>query len=48
MDSEGQRITDEINANPEEAASLRRSIQQAREGKRVRWLRDDEALDDGD
>jgi hypothetical protein len=38
-------ITREINANPEEVESLRRSVQQAQEGE-VRWLADDESLDD--
>ena len=41
----GFEITREINANPEEVESLRRSVQQAQEGE-VRWLADDENLDD--
>jgi hypothetical protein len=32
----GQRITDEINSDPEEVERLRRAIQQSREGKRRR------------
>jgi len=38
-------ITDEINANPEEVESLRRSRRQAEEGD-VRWLADHERVED--
>jgi hypothetical protein len=52
MTTEGQRITDEINSDPEEVARLRRSRSQAREGRvtaSLAWvwvdrLRSDEAV----
>ena len=36
-ESEGERITAEIESDPDEVARLRHSRQQAREGKAVRW-----------
>lgn len=39
----GQRITDEINSDPEEVARLRRAIEQSRAGKRRRL---DDAMPD--